>query len=274
MIELTQNDFLRIKGLLYKKCGITLANDKLSFVQGRLHKRLRELGLDNYTDYYYYLNSAEGEKSEEKEFLRLLTTNKTDFFREINHFDFLRNEGINNIITNNRHKYVKIWSAASSSGEEAYSIAIMMRELQETILGLDFWIYATDINYEVLKLGELGIYDYSEIANLDKNLLKKYFLRGKGELNDKVRVTNELRKKVKFEKINLINRDYGVTERFDIVFVRNVLIYFDIKTQREVLKKIAFYLNRGGYLILGHTENAKGLEDIFERVNPTIYRKK
>jgi len=203
----------------------------------------------------------------------VVSTNKTDFFREPAHFDFLQSHILPEFTNDNRQKIFKVWSAGSSSGEEAYSIAISINEYKDKNGGPDFSVYATDISTRILKSGAEAIYKEQRIEALPLNLKRKYFLRSKNRDQENVRVIPEIRKKVNFARLNFMDHSYPGTEIFDLIFCRNVLIYFDRKTQEAVIEKLCLKLKKGGYFFLGHSESITNMKLPLIQLKPTIFHR-
>lgn len=265
-LSITEVEYNKIRHFLYSTVGIQLGANKQSLVTSRLQKRLRHYQLDNFTDYLTLLE--EGEDSNELQiFINLLTTNETFFFREIKHFDFLRQT----IFPNYKgHHPFRIWSAASSSGEEPYSIAMELAEYFQTRA----WeLLGSDVSTKMLSKAAKGHYSVERTDGIPTYYLKKYCLKGKGPYQGTLLIDTNLRERVEFRQINLIEPlpDIG---RFDVVFLRNILIYFDADKKKVILDKIFNVINPGGYLFIGHTESIKLLNEKFEYIAPAIYRKK
>jgi chemotaxis protein methyltransferase CheR len=265
--ELRYSDFDKIRNLVYDLSGISLSDNKLVMVYGRLAKRLRALKLKTYNEYVDYLFSKKGQTNEIQHLLNCVTTNKTDFFREENHFRYIETNAINEVLqkTNN----VNIWSAACSTGEEVYSLAITFRELQDKY-NFDFSVIGSDIDTNVLERASKAIYPAEKSADIDFEIKKRYFLRSKDRKN--VKIIPEIRHKVNFKYINLTNTEPVFNNRFDIIFLRNVLIYFDIETQKQVINNILRYLKQDGFLFLGHSESLLMRDIDLVPVSSSVYK--
>ena len=241
-----------------------MSDAKRSLVAGRLRKRLVALDLDSYEAYYQYLKKDQ--TGEMQRFIDLLTTNETWFFREERHFEYLTEF----LQQQPKAKSLNIWSAASSSGEETYSIAMTMAE---TMGVTSPWnILGTDISSRILDRAKKGIYMKSKIKGLSSPMKRKYMLNGVREFEDYLAVVPELRKKIKFQPFNLITSPLP-TVKFDIIFCRNVLIYFNQQHKKEVIHRLASCLKVGGYFFPGHSESLHGLYDELKAVAPSIYQK-
>ncbi len=255
---LTNQDFDRLSRFIYEQSGIKIPPIKKNMVEARLRKRLKELNLDSYSDYCDFLFSENGIDNEVTQMVDVITTNKTDFFREPKQFDFLINMVLPELIKNGNlgiKRPVKIWSAGCSTGEEPYTLSIVFKEFANGISNYSYNILATDISTRVLKRARYAIYDEDKIGPIPNDLLKKYFLRSKDKQKKQVRLIPQIRNSVNFQWLNLMDRDFGFRESFDIIFCRNVIIYFDKPTQDKLITKLISYLNPGGYLFLGHSES-------------------
>lgn len=259
----TNSDFVQVQKLIYQKAGISLHDGKKAMVYSRLSRRLRETGHDNFSAYLRSLESSDG--AEWQEFINALTTNLTSFFRESHHFDVLR-EYLSSAHGSGRPCH--IWCSASSTGEEPYSLAITAAET----LGRGQWhITASDIDSKVLDTASKGVYALDSLKNIPIEVLKKYFFRGKGSNSGMVKVKPDLRDNIDFRIVNLIEDRWTFTEQFDVVFCRNVMIYFDAQTQRAVLGRIHRVLKPGGLLFVGHAENFTDSRDLFQLKGKTVY---
>jgi len=266
MIQYTISDseFTLFRDFIYKQAGISLSAGKKTLVTSRLSKRLRHYSLESFQQYFDLIMSP-AHPDEIQTTIDLLTTNETYFFRETKHFDFLEQSFLPKWKPG---KTLRIWSAASSTGEEAYSIAMVLQDK----LGTRPWeIFGSDINYQVLTTARRGHYSLARIDGIPNNYLKSYCLKGIGEQKGTLLVTKELRDKITFEPVNLTKplRDVGL---FDIIFLRNVLIYFDTETKKKIIKQLADKLAPKGYLIVGHSESLKDIHDGLETVIPTVYQ--
>ncbi len=223
-------------------------------LEGRLKRRLRELNIDSFKGYCEYLFGQEGQKEEKVRFIDVVTTNKTDFFRESKHFDFLTQRGLAEMAARSDGQPLLLWSAGCSSGEEPYTLAMVLSEYAEAHPGFRFRILATDISTQVLARAELGIYASDTVKPVPPLMRRKYLMRSRKPDTDQVRIVPELRKLVEFRRLNFMDADYGLGEKADAVFCRNVIIYFDRATQEKILGKLSSYLKPGGYLFVGHSE--------------------
>lgn len=264
-IAITDAEFTRFQRFIYDHAGITLADTKKVLLVGRLGKRLRALGLDSYGAYFEHVISGQNEQ-ERQNMVDLLTTNETYFFREEKHFDFLR-EHIR--AQHPAGQSLDIWSAASSTGEEIYTLAMVLAD--ERSAGGAWSILGTDISTRVLAVAQRGQYWLDRTRGLPPEYLKKYCLKGVRSQAGSFLIAPELRRHVRFLQVNL-NMALPDLGKFHVIFVRNVMIYFDNDTKRKVIARIVQKLHPGGYLIVGHSESLNGINETVKMVKPTIYR--
>jgi chemotaxis protein methyltransferase CheR len=264
---LRPDEFEAVRRLLYDETGIALGDAKRDMVCSRLAKRLRHHDLTSFTDYLALVRTETA--GERQEFINCLTTNKTDFFRESHHFDFLRDTVIPEARAGGRR--LRVWSAGCSTGEEPYTRAMTLAEHCPVSDGWDVRVLASDIDTSVLANAERGVYD-ADRADVPPELLRKYFLRGTGANAGKVAARPVLKERLAFRRINLMDDPWAVRTRFDVIFCRNVVIYFDRDTQRRLLSRFAAHLEPGGYLFMGHSENIHWMADTFAPLGATVYR--
>jgi chemotaxis protein methyltransferase CheR len=273
--SLSHKSFERFARFITAEIGIKMPEAKLTLLQSRLMRRARELqlgSLDEYGEYFF------AKKEEEREyFINAITTNKTDFFREPEHFDYLVRTALPSLRCGHRGKQTPVsrlntWSAGCSSGQEPYTLAMVLSEYAWRNPGFDFAILATDISTKVLGHARRAIYEASLTAPVPAALRKKYLLRSKDRSSGLVRVSPELRAKVSFHPLNFMSESYRVQDRFDIVFCRNVLIYFDRNTQQSVICKICRNINPGGYLFVGHSESLAAMDVPVYQVSTAVFR--
>ena len=268
--KLSAEQFAKLKNFIESECGIRMTEDKKNMAEGRIRKRIKLLGLNSYND-YFNLVFKDGDEAEKICLIDAITTNKTDFFREDSHFQILSEKAVPEILREKGREDIKIWSAGCSTGEEPYTIGIVMSETLGKMSG--FKIMATDINTEVLRHAKQGVYDEGRIEKVPYNIKKKYFLRSKDRLAKKVKIVKPLREKLSFARLNFMDDEYCIKERFDIIFCRNVIIYFDRKTQERILNRLLGHLNMGGLLFLGHSETIHGMTLPVSVYAPTVYQK-
>ncbi len=267
---INDEDFEAIRRFLHEESGIALSNSKRDMVCARLGKRLRHFGLRSFGEYLKKVREGDP-RTERQEFINCLTTNKTEFFRESHHFDFLRDTVIPQMRAAG-NKRLRIWCAGSSTGEEPYTLAMTVREACPVADKWDVRILASDIDTTVLATAERGVYDADRTGDVPPALLRKYFLRGVGASAGKVSVRPELRNLLTFRRINLIEEPWPVRAKFDVIFCRNVVIYFDRETQHRLLSRFAAQLTPNGYLFLGHSENIHWTANTFAPLGATVYR--
>jgi len=261
--------FDKIRKIVYDKSGINISERKVALVSSRTRKRMRKLNINDYETYFDYLSNDESGQELVK-FLDVISTNVTHFFREKEHFDFLASIFRKRI--NNGQRKFRYWSAACSSGEEPYSMAITLLETIEEE-SLDIKILGTDISTEVLANAMNGKYKEKKVSDLNKQLLNKYFVKEREEGEIYYRVKGQLKKLIVLRRMNLSNFPYPLTTPLDMIFCRNVMIYFDQNHRKKLLKELYRLLKPGGYLITGHSESITGLQNNFEVVRPSIYYK-
>lgn len=261
----TNSDFEHVQKLIYQRAGISLHDGKHAMVYSRLSRRLRETGHQSFKDYLRWLESTDG--PEWQEFVNALTTNLTSFFREGHHFqilgDYLKSDKFSG--------GCKIWCSAASTGEEPYSIAMTAVEALGSTK--NFSLAASDIDSKVLHAAAQGVYRADALKGIDQGRLQRFFLKGKAGNAGMARVKPELREKIDFLMVNLIKNDWPFRDLFDVVFCRNVMIYFDAATQRQVLERIHKVMKPGGLLFVGHAENFSDSRDLFALKGKTVYER-
>jgi chemotaxis protein methyltransferase CheR len=253
--------------------GIALSNQKRQLLCSRLGKRLRHHGLENFSQYYEYLCNKDANQEELRHMVNAMTTNKTEFFREAHHFDFLRSSVVPALMARSREggpRKIRIWSAGCSSGEEPYSIAMLLDDCLPALGAWDVKILASDIDTNMLAHAEAAVYSEADIAKVPAAMRRASFERF--EDGPEYRVRRELRELIKFRQINLIDKVWPIRTHFDVLFCRNVTIYFDRATQKLLYSHFTRYLAPGGYLVAGHSENLSWLSSLFRPVGNTIYQ--
>jgi chemotaxis protein methyltransferase CheR len=272
--NISSRDYSRVRGLIYEAAGINLGSEKKTMLEGRIRSRLKELAIHSYGEYCDYLFSGQGLEDELVHLIDVVTTNKTDFFREPRHFDFLTATALPSVIAAMpSRRPVLIWSAGCSSGEEPYTLAMVLSEYGLTHTGFSFRVMATDVSTTVLEKAERGIYPADTIRPVPGPLKARYFMRSRDHSSDRVRVVPELRRLVQFRRLNFMDPEYGLTEKADLIFCRNVIIYFDRPTQQKILQKLTKNLEPGGYLFVGHAETLHELDLPLTPVAPALYRR-
>ena len=269
---LSDREFRDLGRLILKETGICLKDSKRMLVQARLAKRLRSLGLADYGAYFDYVSQpANGD--ERGELVNCITTNKTDFFRENHHFEFLAKQVIRQAAqraATGGPRRLRLWSAGCSTGEEPYSMAITILETLGSTAGWDIKILASDIDTSVLAKAEAGVYESERLEGIPDASVKKYFRRLDG--GERFAVKENLKDLIRFRKINFADTAWPVRASFDAIFCRNVIIYFDRPTQQRLLERLAAYLEPSGYLMMGHSENLYWINDLLVSQGNTVYR--
>ena len=271
--SLTTRDFSRLSSFIYDTCGIKMPEVKKTMLESRLQKRLRALGMRSFSQYCDYLFSSTGMEQELVQMLDMVTTNKTDFFREPDHFDYLTQKVLPDWCARHPGARLSIWSAGCSSGEEPYTLAMVLSEFALSYPGFDFQILATDISTRVLEKAKSAIYPEALVEPVPLSLKKKYLLRSKDRSSGVVRIVPQLRDKVRFRRLNFMDEDFGMREQLDIIFCRNVIIYFDRPTQERLLQRFHRQMKSGAFIFMGHSETLSGLNVPLTSVFPTVYRK-
>lgn len=268
--ELTAHDFAQFKELVYKHAGIHLPDVKITLVKNRLRKRLLALNLPSYRQYHKYLCEP-GHIGEVQKCLNEITTNETFFFRHKNHWDFFMSTFLDTWrVSHKKNDPIRIWCAASSTGEEPYSTAIALREAFPDKPANQLVIDASDLNEDVLNLARRGVYCDYATQKMTDHCKKKYLLHD--TINNQYKVKDEVKKLVHYSHHNLMHEKRG--SKYDLIFIRNVLIYFDNSSKDVVLNHLYNVLKPGGYMIFGGAETLSSLQDEFDYIQPTIYRKK
>jgi chemotaxis protein methyltransferase CheR len=268
---LSQAQFDRLRELVREHTGIALSEAKRQLVYGRLARRLRALKIETFAEYIELIER--GEASELEEFVNAVTTNLTSFFREPHHFDYLAREELPAVVARDsgRHR-MRIWCCAASTGEEPYSIAMVLREAETLLRGWDVKLLATDLDSNVLAHAAAGIYAAERFAGMDPKRVARFFDKGGGPHQGKLRARDELRNLVTFKQLNLM-KEWPVRGPFDAIFCRNVIIYFDKATQRALFERMARLQQPGDFLFLGHSESLYRVSEHYELIGKTIYRR-
>ena len=291
-LSMDLREFKVFRELIHRETGIWLRDGKQIMLAARLSKRMRHHGLSNFAEYATYVQKVQDGGKELAEIINCVTTNKTSFFREMHHFDFLAQTLVPALLAGallGRARNVRIWSAACSTGEEAYSIAISLLDAlkaghapgsmapipgqpSSAPGGWQIEVVASDIDTVVLARAAQGIYDQDALEEVPSAMRTRYFLRGKGDMSGQVRVKKEVAQLVKFQRLNLMDEKWTIDGLFDVIFFRNALIYFNRETQELFLRKMLRYLKPRGYLILGHSEHVPWLNDSVEALSNTVHQ--
>lgn len=274
--SMKDREFQRFSAVIYDYVGIKMPLSKKIMLEGRLQKRLKVLGLSTFEEYSEFVFNQDGHDSELIHLIDVVTTNKTDFFREPAHFEFMTKVALPNIISTKRNMQrepIQVWSAGCSTGEEPYTLAIVLSEFAANHPGFSIEITASDICTQVLKTAKAAIYPEERTDTIPLNLKKKYLLRSREKTRSMVRIIPKLRSLVSFRRINFMDDDFGISEKMDIIFCRNVVIYFDKPTQQLLMEKFYRQLRPGGFLFIGHSETLNDLDLKFKPVASTVYMK-
>jgi chemotaxis protein methyltransferase CheR len=271
--QMNDKDFRRLSDFIDRELGIKMPEAKKIMLESRLQKRLKVLGIHTYGDYCEYLFSAGGYTQESVHFFNAVTTNKTDFYREKSHFDFLTNELLPYYYGKGKRELL-LWSCACSSGEEPYTIGMVLGEFKRAHPDFRYRVAASDISTRVLSEAADAVYNEQDVSVIPEDQLRRYFLRGKGEKSGQYRVKREIRDQIDYFQFNLMNESFSdVRGAFDIIFCRNVLIYFERKRQEEIIRKLVMKLVPHGFLFLGHSESMAGMGLDLKTVTTAVYQK-
>jgi chemotaxis protein methyltransferase CheR len=274
--SLSDHDFNRLSHLIHEYSGITLVSAKRIMLEGRIGRRLNALGMNGFREYCDYLFSPRGMREELAPMIDVVTTNKTDFFREPTHFIFLREKAVPSLSKTHgagTTRKFNIWSSACSSGEEPYTMSIVLAEIAAMDSRFQYAVYATDISTRVLDLAQTAIYSNETVEPIPLALRKKYLLKSRDKDQGLVKIAPMIRDKVSFRKLNLMDATYGMKHLMDVIFCRNVIIYFDRPTQEDIIRKLCNNLIPGGYLIMGHSETLTNMKINLQYVAASVYQK-
>ncbi len=273
-LALSRESLDRFCQFITTELGIKMTAAKLPMLQSRLQRRLRELQIPTLEAYRTFLFNAPEGDAERVHFIDAVTTNKTDFFREPQHFEHLVRRVLPELdVEPERPWPFKLWCAGCSSGEEPYTLAMVLAEFAQQRRGFEFSLLATDISTRVLEHAARGIYHAERVEPVAGALRPKYLLRSRDPARPEVRIVPELRRRIAFHRLNFMDADYGVKDVFEVIFFRNVMIYFDKPTQEAVIGKLCRNLVPGGYLFVGHSESLAGLDIPVSCVSPAVYQK-
>jgi chemotaxis protein methyltransferase CheR len=271
---LADADFARLSRFIEGELGIRMPETKRVMLESRLQKRLRQLGIKDFDSYVDYIFSERGRDAELANMIDAVTTNKTDFFREAEHFDYLAQrilpEASRRDGAGSRRPFV-LWSAGCSTGEEPYTLAMVLEERRAVDPAFSYRIFASDLSSRVLQKARDAVYESDHTAVVPLGYKKKYMLRSKDPASSLVRMKPEIRAKVEFARINFMDDRYPIRDRFDAIFCRNVIIYFERSVQELILRRLISHLREGGWLVLGHSETLTGMDMPVRGVAPTIY---
>jgi chemotaxis protein methyltransferase CheR len=272
LIKMSDNDYQKISQFICSNYGIKLPLSKKTLLESRLQKRLKIRRLPDFKAYINYLFTPLGTAEELVPMVDAVTTNKTDFFRGPDHFEFIATDALPEL-SQRKVNSLRVWSAGCSSGQEPYTTAIVLSEYKAAHSGFDFSILGTDLSMDILKKAVNAVYSEEQIRDIPHAYKVKYFLKGRNPVDQVVRIVPTLRDKVTFDQLNLMMESYPVPGKFHIIFCRNVLIYFDRATQESVINKLAAKLEKGGYLFIGHSESLTQMDVPLKQIRPTIFQK-
>jgi chemotaxis protein methyltransferase CheR len=267
---MTDRELKEFSAFIYSELGIKITQTKKTMLQARLQRRLRTLNMKSYGQYLEYLQTLRGLEVELPQMVDAVTTNTTSFFREPKHFEYLVRQILPQWQKRKPGRTFTVWNAGCSSGEEPYSTAMTLMDYHERVAPLNFSIVATDISTDILKKASRAIYEEERIATIPAEFRRKYLLRSKNRERRLVRVAPELREAVSFRRLNFMD-DFQFRETMDLIFCRNVMIYFDRKTQHELVRKFCNHLEPGGHLFIGHSESLAGADLPLRQLAPATY---
>lgn len=272
--RLSKRNFEALSKFIYSYSGIKMPLSKSTMLEGRLRRRLRVTGIPTFDDYCDYLFNQGGIEREAIYLIDVVTTNKTDFFREPKHFDYMRDVALGDILRQFSERRLRIWSSACSTGAEPYTLAMVMSDfLQSKAPDRDYFILATDLSTDVLQKAQKGIYSSDMMAPVPSEMMRRYVMQATNAHRQEMRVSPMLRQKVGFARMNLMDAKYPIGDPMHIIFCRNVLIYFDKQTQSQVLTRLCNNLAPGGYLFIGHSETVSGFDLPIRQVANTIFKR-
>lgn len=269
-------EFQKLRKLIHEATGISLSDHKKELVVSRLAKRLRALELDSFSQYYEFLTTSNRGPDELIQMINRITTNKTDFYREDHHFKYLAEYVLPELVAlkgERGDKKIRAWSAACSTGEEPYTLAITLKEFFAQHPGWDVKLLATDLDTEVLTFASRGLYPEDRVKPVPRAYLAKYFTRTRGPAGPAYQVANELRQMITFRKMNLHRKTFPFKVQLDFIFCRNVMIYFDMEDKITLLTKFHHHLRTGSHIFVGHSESLMMVKDLFKYVQSTVYKK-
>ena len=270
--RLSKRNFEALSRYIYDYSGIKMPITKITMLEGRLRRRLRATGIGTLDAYCEYLFKQNGLATESTYLIDAVTTNKTDFFREPKHFEYVERVVLPEMLAAG-HKKLRVWSSACSTGAEPYTMAMVLQEFASTNREVDYRILATDLSTDVLQAAQRGVYPRDMVAPVPKSIQQKYVMVARERGRTDVRISARLRSKVGFARLNLMDDSYPVGDPMHMIFCRNVLIYFDKVTQAKVLTRLCDCLMPGGYLFVGHSESVTGIPLPVKQVANTVFRK-
>lgn len=269
---MTDKELKQFSEFIYSELGIKITQTKKTMLQARLQRRLRTLNMKSYGQYLEYLQSLKGLEVELPQMVDAVTTNTTSFFREPRHFEYLARTVLPQWQRRRPGQTFAVWNAGCSSGEEPYTTAMVLMDYHERTSPLRFTIVATDISTDILRKAARAVYEEERIGTIPPEFRRRYLLRSKDKNRRLVRVVPELREKVSFRRLNFMD-DFQFREKMDLIFCRNVMIYFDRKTQHELVRKFCDHLEPGGHLFIGHSESLAGADLPLKQMAPATYQR-
>jgi chemotaxis protein methyltransferase CheR len=272
--RLSKRNFDMLSKYIYDYSGIKMPHTKMTMLEGRLRRRLRVTGMPTFDSYCDYIFKHGGLESESIFLIDAVTTNKTDFFREPKHFDFLTRTALPEIVRNYGDRRIRTWSSACSTGAEPYTMAMVMSDyLSAHASERDYFVLATDLSTDVLQKAQRGIYQSDLLQPVPAEMMRKYVMQPADKRRQEMRIVPKLRSKVGFARMNLMDDTYPVGDAMHLIFCRNVLIYFDKPTQQHVLSRLCANLLPGGYLFIGHSETVTGFDLPIRQVANTVFKR-
>jgi chemotaxis protein methyltransferase CheR len=271
--QLSATNFKRLSELIQGYSGIKMPSNKRTMLEGRLRRRMRATHIGSLNEYCRYLFDADGLESEIVHLIDAVTTNKTEFFREPAHFKFMQTHALPAIAKTDRRK-IKVWSAACSTGAEPYTLAMVLEEHRRALGRQDYSILCTDLCTQVLGQAVAGVFSEAMIEPVSMDLRRRYIMRAKDGRRGQVRIVPELRSMLSFARLNLMDDAYPIDTDMDMIFCRNILIYFDKPTQSKVLRRLCEHLRPGGYLFLGHSESIVGIDLPVVQIANTVFQRR
>lgn len=270
-VSMADREYKRFSDFIHTECGIKLPPSKKTMVEARLQKRLRTLKMNEFREYCEYVFSSKGLDEELIHLIDVITTNTTEFFREPRHFEILNSIVLPKWVADHRNgRTLRFWSAGCSTGEEPYTLAMVFSEFAAKNPGFRFSILATDISTKVLQRAAQGVYSEDKVGGVSYDLKKKYLMRSKDRSRKEVRFAPEIRRFIQFSRLNFMH-DFKFKNPMDIIFCRNVLIYFERDTQEQLIRKFCNNLIKGGHLFIGHSESLTGMDLPLSQLAPTVY---
>ena len=264
--------FATFKNFIESNLGIKIPPSKKIMLESRLSKRLRALNMSSYEEYCEYVFSEEGFAREVQQLIDVVTTNETDFFRENKHFEILATQLLPELVIEKQIQDLNVWSVAASTGQESYTLSMVLEEFYSHNPSFRYRILGTDISEKVLRIAETGIYTENQTKKIPIPMKMRYCMKSRNHEAQTIRFKPEIREKIKFGRMNLMDEKYPIKKKYHIIFCRNVFIYFDRTTQKKVLERIYSHMAPGGYLFMGHSENIGNIQLPLSSVASAVYK--